>query len=243
MNKTKVLILVIFSLLITVQSTFAQNKPNSSESKNNLVVQDLDLDRKEVIIGCPPGYSSKRAQVCFEKKMEVEVVTVSKIARTKKLTYYYTVSIGKIIGDGARVKWDLSGVKPGTYTITVGVGKNGKIQGNTITKMVVVRDCIECGGDCDCSLVNFKQSKDEVFTGDTISLTAELIGGYQKDTSFKWSISGAEITKGQNTSEITIKIPDDFEKEILTIDLELIDGSCPVCPTDFSKTIKISKKE
>ena len=62
------------------------------------------------------------------------------------LKYVYTVSAGKIIGDGATVIWDLTGAPPGTYTITAGIefdaGAFGRqMWGRTITKPVKVLPC------------------------------------------------------------------------------------------------------
>ena len=37
------------------------------------------------------------------------------------LLYSYTVTGGRITGEGANVSWDLTGVQPGTYTSTVEV--------------------------------------------------------------------------------------------------------------------------
>jgi predicted metalloprotease with PDZ domain len=54
------------------------------------------------------------------------------------LTYAYTVSGGKIVGQGAKVVWDLSGVEPGTYTITVGVDDGCGICGTTKTMEIKV---------------------------------------------------------------------------------------------------------
>jgi hypothetical protein len=53
-------------------------------------------------------------------------------------TFNYTVSGGKIIGRGAKVVWDLSGVKPGTYTITAGADDGCGVCGATITMEVKV---------------------------------------------------------------------------------------------------------
>jgi hypothetical protein len=57
--------------------------------------------------------------------------------------YDYTVSGGQIIGYGSSVRWDLSDVKPGTYTITVGLkvplADSFQVLGRTITKTVVIR--------------------------------------------------------------------------------------------------------
>jgi hypothetical protein len=57
------------------------------------------------------------------------------------LTYEYLVTGGKILGEGAKVVWDLHGVDPGNYTITAGVNDGCGICGKTVTKSVVVKTC------------------------------------------------------------------------------------------------------
>lgn len=59
--------------------------------------------------------------------------------------YLYEVSAGKIVGDGPNVIWDLTGSKPGEYTITAGLygpllnGTHWGVLGQTKTKIVLVR--------------------------------------------------------------------------------------------------------
>jgi hypothetical protein len=69
------------------------------------------------------------------------VISISTVARDPEndvLTYVYKISAGKIIGTGANVRWDLSDVAPGNYTITVGVDDGVGIVGKTVTKTVFV---------------------------------------------------------------------------------------------------------
>jgi hypothetical protein len=63
-------------------------------------------------------------------------------AENDVLTYNYAVSGGKIIGQGARVVWDLSGGEPGTYTITAGVDDGCGICGQTQTQTVILRNSL-----------------------------------------------------------------------------------------------------
>ncbi len=56
------------------------------------------------------------------------------------LTYNYTVSGGTIIGQGAKVVWDLTGVEAGTYTITAGVDDGCGVCGTTKTETVVIKN-------------------------------------------------------------------------------------------------------
>jgi hypothetical protein len=55
------------------------------------------------------------------------------------LTYDYNITAGQIIGTGAKVVWNLTGVKSGTYSITVGVDDGAGIVGRTITKSITVK--------------------------------------------------------------------------------------------------------
>lgn len=54
------------------------------------------------------------------------------------LTYIYTVSAGKILGTGASVTWDLTGVKPGTYYVTVGADDGCGVCGTTKTEEIKI---------------------------------------------------------------------------------------------------------
>jgi len=69
----------------------------------------------------------------------IDVSTTAVDPENDPLTYNYTVTAGKIIGDGRRVVWDLSGVAPGTYEITVGADDGCGICGQTQTKTVTIK--------------------------------------------------------------------------------------------------------
>lgn len=102
-------------------------------------VTELILSRNEITADCPVKDSLETKSnddyfyINIETKAESEVPT-------DVLTYNYTVSGGKIIGTGASVIWDLSGVKPGNYTITAGVDNGCGVCGTTRTETVVVKE-------------------------------------------------------------------------------------------------------
>lgn len=73
--------------------------------------------------------------------MEIEVSTIANDPENDVLTYKYIASGGEIIGEGSKVVWDLTGVEPGTYTITAGVDDGCGICGQTKTKEVTVKEC------------------------------------------------------------------------------------------------------
>ncbi|CAN5441919.1 hypothetical protein BH10ACI1_BH10ACI1_34540 [soil metagenome] len=94
-------------------------------------VKNISLSQTE-IISCRTN-----SNTCSEKQL-IEVLTEATDPENDFLTYSYTVTGGKIVGDGAKVVWDLSGVAPGIYTITVGADDGCGICGPTMTKTVKI---------------------------------------------------------------------------------------------------------
>jgi hypothetical protein len=60
-------------------------------------------------------------EACTPTTKPIELMTVTNGPRRGKLGYSYSVTGGKLLGEGAHVKWDLSGVKAGAYTVSVKV--------------------------------------------------------------------------------------------------------------------------
>ena len=105
-------------------------------------VTELTLSETEIIAGCN-NYEEKNRS-CSVDKQKVSVKTTAVDPEIDVLTYNYVVSAGKIIGAGANVVWDLSGVKPGVYTITAGVNDGCGVCGETKTEVVTVKECPDC---------------------------------------------------------------------------------------------------
>ena len=108
-----------------------------------LDVVRLDLSQNEIIIGCDSvDTAQNKSRVGNPKEISVSTTIVNPMSDV--LTYNYYISGGKIIGQGAKVVWDLSGVEAGTYTITAGVDDGCGICGPTKTETVVIKDCPDC---------------------------------------------------------------------------------------------------
>jgi len=90
-------------------------------------VTDVLLSQSEVRASCVSNYTTCN-----------RIVEVATVAPDGPLKYVYVVTAGKIIGSGSRIKWDLSGVPPGTYTITAGVDEGHGVWGMTKTKVIKV---------------------------------------------------------------------------------------------------------
>jgi hypothetical protein len=106
-------------------------------------VNELNLSRTEIITSCASS-SSKESNNCSEEAKTIDISTIATDPEGDVLTYSYTVSVGKVIGTGEKVIWDLTGVKPGTYTITAAVDDGCGFCGAPKTKSVVVKECANC---------------------------------------------------------------------------------------------------
>lgn len=118
-------------------------RPYFSETVRSVAnVTELVLSKNEIPALC---VKDKLAKVCAEDA-KIEITTQIENPDNDNLSYQYTVSGGKIIGNGANVTWDLTGVKPGEYTITAAVDNGCGFCGKTITQTVAVKDCPDCKG-------------------------------------------------------------------------------------------------
>jgi hypothetical protein len=195
----------VFCCLLAVNfcvlSLFAQNKP----PKNNpAVITSLALSKKSVkICDCQPGQRPPGPAVC-----DVPTVTVRTIAadpENDKLTYDYTVSGGRITGTGANVKWDLSGVQPGTYTITAVVDDGSGVRGDPRTETVeVVMIYDACRQADECPELTVTGPTSAMRPGDRMTFTARISGGTQDDLSYQWTVDKGKIVSGQGTPTITV---------------------------------------
>jgi hypothetical protein len=81
--------------------------------------------------------SGTGVETTLNRKIAVSTIAVD--PENDVLTYVYTVSAGHIVGNGAKVVWDLTGINRGEYTITVGVDDGTGVAGRTVTKVVTVK--------------------------------------------------------------------------------------------------------
>jgi hypothetical protein len=116
---------------------------------------------------------------------------------TTVLTYTWSVTGGKITGDGKNVTWDLSGSQPGTYTATVTVNDGTQTASSSTTVSIV--PCPGCHLP-PCPAVSVSCPSD-VEVGGPITFTASVAAG---GVTYNWSVSAGTITSGQGTSTITV---------------------------------------
>lgn len=95
---------------------------------------------------CPPvinNLSLSKTEIFSywnEELKRVEVVVDATDPEFEIITYNYEVTGGKIIGKGAKVIWDLSGIDIGTYKITVNVDDGCGFCGKPLSKIITIKN-------------------------------------------------------------------------------------------------------
>ncbi len=199
------------------------------------VINSVNLSTKTVKLPCTGNQQPKEGETCSDNQT-VSIRTGATDQENDVLTYNYTVSGGRIVGQGANVSWDLSGVQPGTYTVTVGVDDGCGVCSETKTETVTVEKC-DCEDPppppCECPQVSITAPPSAVNPGDNMTFTANVSGGSQSNVTYEWSVDKGSIISGQGTPTITVSTSGLSDTTINAT--AKVGGLCDTCPPTYSE--------
>jgi hypothetical protein len=224
------------------QAFIGRRNKRQAEVENQFAnVDSVTLSKTTVTIPCEPGFRPKEGETCDDDQT-ISVATAASDPENDVLTYNYTVSGGRIVGSGANVSWDLSGVEPGSYTITTGVDDGCGLCGRTDTKTVEVVKC-DCVQECECASISVTGPAGITPPGQTMTFTASVSGGTADDVTYNWSVSSGTIVSGQGTPSIVVSTTEDMADSTVTatVDVGGQAASCN-CPTTSSDTGVVGTK-
>jgi hypothetical protein len=138
------------------------------------------------------------------------------------------VSGGRIVGTGANVSWDVSGLAPGTYTITAGVDDGCGLCGQTKTETITIAECT-CVLECSCPTLSVTGPAGITDQGGLMTFTANVSGGTAQTITYNWNVDAGTIESGQGTPSISVMAPSDGTTNVeatVTITLD-VDCDCP----------------
>jgi hypothetical protein len=203
-------------------------------------VTAVGLSDSTIILPCAAGFQP-RSGVCNDSQ-SINVTTTAVDPESDVLTYNYTVSGGRIVGTGANVAWDVTGLSPGTYTITAAVDDGCGLCGKTQTQTITVAAC-DCIPICVCPTLTVTGPAGITTPGDAMTFTANASGGSQQALTYNWSVSRGTIEAGQGTPSVTVRTSaaDAGQTVTATVELGGFEATCD-CPKTASETGPVQAK-
>jgi len=215
-----------------------RNKREPSILPNQPPTASLAASATTITMPCPEGSHSKSGSCPTTASTTVGLTTTASDPDGDTLLYTYTVTGGRITGEGTSVSWDLSGVGPGTYTASVEVDDGcGCITSSTTT--VTIANCGDCEPNVVCPTIT-SSCPDAVDPGTPITFTANVGPGTPPASTYNWTVSAGTITSGQGTTSITVST-DNLSGTSVTASLE-VGGLDPSCGRTTSCTTQIKTK-
>jgi hypothetical protein len=175
-----------------------------------------------IVRPCPPGTSSPS---CTPTDSTVTLVANATDPDNDQLLYTWSVTGGRLSGEGRQVTWDLTGVADGTYTATVEVndGNQHTASGSTTVTVAVCPGCVPPPPPCPTVSVSCPS---EVDADQPITFTASVTGEGGANATYNWSVSAGTISSGQGTSTITVDTTGVAQSVTATVTVGGLDPSC-----------------
>lgn len=196
-------------------------RPNSPP-----IIESVTLSPEEIVLPCPDRNIQNS---CSKGPDSVEVTTIASdpdgdTLYNIKECYIYEPSRGRVVGQGSKVIWDLSGLGPGEYTLKVKVS-DGLLESELVEKKIVVRPCPRCVQPCTVNVsIPVCPAYNTLRAGRDVTLQAHVSGNSE---GVFWTVTNGRIKRGDGTAKITIDTRGQAGKTV-TARAQTADSS-PIC--------------
>jgi hypothetical protein len=165
--------------------------------------------------------------VCSPSGREVSLSAYATDPDNSELLFTWTVTAGRLTGEGRKVTWNLNGVPEGTYTATVEM-KDGSQHTVASSTSVRVELCSGCESPVPLCPVVSVSCPDAVNPKQPITFQANVSGGdSEMKPTYTWSVTAGRIISGQGTPKITVDISNLGGQSVTaTVSLGGMDPAC-----------------
>jgi hypothetical protein len=204
----------------------------ASEVNSPPVIISLTPSTQSITLPGAAGFHSASNSCPPTASTTVELTTSACDVDGDALIYSYTVTGGRIAGEGGKISWDLSSVGPGTYTASVEVDDGFRHKRRslltTYSTTVTVIHCADQIPDLVCPTLTMSCSDESVVAGALITFTANLRQGTPAvSPTYNWTVSAGTITSGQGATTITVDTSGLAGQTVTaTVELGGVDPSC-----------------
>jgi hypothetical protein len=215
------------SLLCVLLASLLAQKGSSNgllKKKSSVVLQ---ASTTLITYPCAPDWHRVSGS-CPSNDFQVALMSIAKDFHKQPL-YAYTVGVGRVVGEGSKVTWDLSGVGPGIYTATVEVQDDRKHRALS-SVIVKIENCGDCVDSFMCPPI-VVTCYDEVKAGTPI--TCKVVVGPSSDLiTYEWSArdsSGEDLSGRISRRGTSISIRTDGlggQNIRATVEVKGLDPSC-----------------
>ncbi len=176
-------------------------RPNPPGCYLPLVVDSITSSR-DVVKHCPPGTDAVAPDCSSDS--DVMLTAYAQQPQDRELLFTWSVTAGRLRGEGRTVTWNLAGLPEGTYIATVAVS-DGNIHtatGSIRVEVATCSDCIAQGTPCPTVSVSCPSGAESKLP----VLFAATVAGGDPDVkpTYTWSITAGKIISGQGTSKIAV---------------------------------------
>jgi hypothetical protein len=195
-------------MCVLLVSVMAQNGASAWLLKKKPSVE-LHASTTSITYPCPPNGHSISRSCPFTAEHQIGLTVITKDFN-KQSIYAYTVTGGRVVGEGSKVAWDLSEVGPGFYAATVEVHDNKKHRALS-TVNVTIQNCGDCViSDFPCPTI-VVTCFDEVKAGTPITCNVVFGPATQPaKVTYEWSArdsSGEDLSGLISGKATSISIP------------------------------------
>ena len=230
------LVAVVFAVWL---SCFGLNQPSSKRTQDRKTITELaiQLTASRFLVKLPPRTADLKSLNCELTESNVKLFADATSPHKTDLNFTWQVPVGRLIGKGREVTWDLTGVREGTYTATVEASDKQKHTASASLEVTVVI----CPGwlpdPPPCPVVSVSCPSKMEPKG-SVTFQATVLGG-DTNVTYEWSLSAGKIISGQATSKIAVDVSG-LSDESVTATVA-VGGADPSCPTVVSCTIQLAK--
>ncbi|MDX6442997.1 MAG: hypothetical protein QOH71_71 [Blastocatellia bacterium] len=216
------------SLLCVLLASVVAQKGSSNgllKEKPSVVLQ---ASKTLIMFPCPPSGRSISGSCPTTTDLQVPLTSTAR-GFNKELVYAYTVSGGRVVGEGSKVTWDLNEVWPGTYTATVEVHDNKKHALSSV--MVKMENCSDCVIDDFPCPVLVIACYDQVKAG-TLAVCTVRMSPASNLVTYEWSVttsSGEDLSQRISKRSGSISIPTNGlvgQTVYVRVEVKGLDPSC-----------------
>ena len=229
------------TLLCVVFVTAAAQRAKTIKPNPPPIISSFESSVKSLSVCLVPVDPDVNQTYCNSNRRTTVTLQVAASDQPQEiLSYQYSSTVGQIIGEGARVTWDLSGAIFGTHKVTVTVRNSRGAEARAFTTVVLggCSSCVTPGPPCPT--VAIKTWTQEAHRGEHVLFEVAVSPPeFVERPNYIWSITGGKILKGEHTPRVEVLITGEIDGQVTaSVQVSAFDAACTA--TSASHTLPIT---